>query len=58
MRKIWFSSKVACSMLLRRTALTRSVPKGFSMMMRERSTRSAFPSSSTTSGAAVGGTLR
>jgi hypothetical protein len=57
-RKIWSSSNVACSMLLSRTALVRSVPNGFSITMRDRSARSALASSSTTSGAATGGTLR
>ena len=40
------------------TALARSVPNGFSMMMRARSASPTSPSSRTTSGAAAGGTLR
>ena len=39
MRKIWLSSKVACSASFSRTALARSVPNGFSMMMRARSAK-------------------
>ena len=40
------------------TALARSVPKGFSMMIRERSTSPASPSRRTADNAALGGTLR
>ena len=39
------------------TALARSVPKGFSMMMRQRSTRPASASRRTADKAAFGGTL-
>ena len=35
MRKIWLSSNVACSVSFSSIALARSVPNGFSMMMRE-----------------------
>src|SRR4051794_19899939 len=41
MRKIWSSEKTSCSLAFSATALFRSVPNGFSMMMRERSTRPA-----------------
>ena len=58
MRKIWLSSNVSCSAALSRLALARSVPNGFSMMMRLRSTRPASPSVRTTASAAFGGTLR
>ena len=58
MRKIWLSSNVSCSAALSRRALARSVPNGFSMMIRARSTRSASPSIWTTARAAFGGTLR
>jgi hypothetical protein len=33
MRKIWSSAKTSCSWPLRETALSRSVPKGFSMII-------------------------
>jgi hypothetical protein len=57
MRKICSSSNTSCSSALRALALARSVPNGFSMMMRD---RSSFAASSvcTTSSAALGGTLR
>ena len=45
-RKIWLSSNVACSVSLSSIALARSVPNGFSMMMREPSASSALPSRS------------
>ena len=45
MRKICSSEKTSCSLLFSATALARSVPNGFSMMMRQRSTRPASASS-------------
>ena len=39
MRKIWLSSNVACSVSFSLIALARSVPNGFSMMMRARSAK-------------------
>jgi hypothetical protein len=51
-------ANTSCSALLSATALARSVPKGFSITMRERSTRSASPSICTAGSAALGGTLR
>ena len=57
-RKIWSSEKVSCTRRLSSTALLRSVPNGFSMTTRERSTRSASRSMSMTATAAFGGTLR
>ena len=41
-RKIWLSSKVACSVSLSAIAVARSVPNGFSMMMRDPSASSAL----------------
>ena len=35
MRKIWSSAKTSCSLAFSDTALARSVPNGFSMMMRQ-----------------------
>ena len=58
MRKIWLSSNVSCSAALSRRALARSVPNGFSMMIRLRSTSSASASVRTAASAALGGTLR
>jgi hypothetical protein len=58
MRKICSSWNTSCSLPLSVTALARSVPKGFSMTMRERSTSPASPSVRTTVSAALGGTLR
>ena len=58
MRKIWLSSNVACSVSLSSIALARSVPNGFSMMMRDPSASPVRPSSCKTSGAAAGGMLR
>ena len=58
MRKIWPSSNTSCSRVLSVTALSRSTPNGFSMMMRERSTNPASESSLTAGRAALGGTLR
>ena len=57
-RKICSSLKTRCSSLLRVTDEARSVPKGFSMMIRLRATRSASLRICTTSRAAFGGTLR
>ena len=58
MRKIWLSSNTSWIEAFRATALARSVPNGFSMMMRESLTRSAASRVLTTSRAALGGTLR
>jgi len=58
MRKICSSANTACRRALRLTALARSTPNGFSMMIREPSTRPASPSSRTAGSAAAGGTLR
>ena len=58
MRKICSSAKTSCSLAFSDTALARSVPKGFSMMMRECSTSPASPSMRTADSAAFGGTLR
>jgi len=52
------SEKTSCSLALSATALFRSVPNGFSMMIRERSTRSASANRRTADKAALGGTLR
>ena len=57
-RKIWSSSKTSCSWRLRSRADSRSVPNGFSMMIRLRSTRQASRNRCTTASAAFGGTLR
>ena len=57
-RKICSSSKTSCSAALSVFADSRSVPNGFSMMIRDRSTRPASSSWWTTSSAALGGTLR
>ena len=58
MRKICSSKNTSWSCRLSDTALARSVPKGFSMMMRERSISPASASRRTTESAALGGTLR
>ncbi len=58
MRKICSSLNTSCSLAFSRTALARSVPNGFSMMIRARSTSPASPSIRTTGSAALGGTLR
>ncbi len=58
MRKIWDSSKVSCTKSLSATALSKSVPNGFSITTRERSTRLASRSMVITSRAAFGGTER
>ena len=58
MRKICSSSKTWCSMSLSATALARSVPNGFSMTTRDRSTSLASDSSWITERSAAGGTLR
>ena len=57
-RKTCSSSKIRCTVSLSARALARSVPNGFSMMIRDRSTRSALPNISMTSAAALGGMLR
>ena len=57
-RKICSSSKTSCSSPFSFLAEARSVPNGFSMMIRLRSTRSASLSRCTTGSAALGGTLR
>ena len=56
-RKIWSSSKTSWTALSSR-ALARSVPNGFSMMIRECSTSPASRRVSITASAALGGTLR
>ena len=58
MRKIWSSANVAWSDALSALALQRSVPNGFSMMIRDRSASPAWLSVRTTPSAALGGTLR
>ena len=58
MRKICSSSKTWWSSALSARALSRSVPNGFSMMIRLRSTRPASASWCTTARAALGGTER
>ena len=58
MRKICSSSNTSCSFAFSATALFRSVPKGFSMTMREPSTRPASDSIRTADSAALGGTLK
>ena len=58
MRKICSSSKTSCSAALSFCADARSVPNGFSMMIRLRSTSFASSSRCTTASAAFGGTLR
>ena len=57
-RKICSSAKISCSEAFSARALARSVPNGFSMMMRDRSTSPASRRVRTTPCAAVGGTLR
>ena len=57
-RKIWSSRKTSWSSAFSFWALARSVPNGFSMMIRLRSTRPASWSSCTTASAAFGGTDR
>ena len=58
MRKIWFSSNVSWTNSLSSTALARSVPNGFSMTTRDRSTSFASRSMVITARAAFGGTDR
>ena len=58
MRKTCCSANTSCTSALSARALSRSVPNGFSMMMRAFSTRPASPSSRTVAPAAAGGTLR
>ncbi len=57
-RKIWRSWKVSWTRALSAIALVRSLPNGFSMITRARSTRPADLSMSITATAALGGTLR
>ena len=57
-RKICSSAKVSCSAALSARALARSVPNGFSMMIRERSTSPASRERPHDARAAAGGTLR
>ena len=57
-RKTWSSSKTLLTAPFRRCAEARSVPKGFSMMIRASSTNLAARRVRTTDGAAEGGTLR
>ncbi len=52
------SANTSCSRAFSDTALARSVPNGFSMMTRERSTSPASASRRTADSAAFGGTLR
>ena len=58
MRKICDSRKVSCTKSLSSIALARSVPNGFSITTRDRSTRSASLSIVMTASAALGGTDR
>ena len=58
MRKICDSSKTSCSCSLSDIALSRSVPNGFSITTRARSTSLAWSNMPITSSAALGGTLR
>jgi len=55
MRKTWSSANTACNAAFRLRALARSVPNGFSMMTRDRSTSPASPSGRTADSAALGG---
>ena len=57
-RKICSSSNVSCTKSLSATALARSVPNGFSITTRERSTSLASRSMVMTARAAFGGTER
>ncbi len=57
-RNTWLSGKTASTSALSVIALARSVPKGFSMMIRALSVSPASASTCTTAGAAAGGTLR
>ena len=58
MRKICSSRNVSCTKSLSATALARSVPNGFSITTRDRSTRLASRSVAITDRAAFGGTDR
>ena len=58
MRKTWDSSKTSWTRALSFFADSRSVPNGFSMMIRARSTRLPACSCSSTDSAALGGTER
>ena len=57
-RYTWSSVKTRSTAALRWRALTRSIPKGFSMMIRARSASPASPRVCTTTSAAWGGMLR
>ena len=57
-RKIWVSSNVLCTKAFSWIAEARSVPNGFSITTRERSTRPASRSMAMTARAALGGTER
>ena len=57
-RKIWSSVNAVRSVALSALALRRSVPNGFSTMIRDLSVSPAWPSVRTTPSAALGGTLR
>ena len=57
-RKICSSRNTSCSSAFSLRALSRSVPNGFSITIRLRSTSPASASSCTTDSAALGGTLR
>ena len=58
MRKIRSSAKTSWSFWFSDTAVARSVPNGFSMMIRERSTSPASAKRRTADRAAPGGTLK
>ena len=58
MRKICCSLKTSCKLAFKDMALGRSVPNGFSMMIRDRSTRFASPSIRAEGNAALGGMLK
>ena len=57
-RNTWSSSNTSRTNEFSRRALWRSVPKGFSMITRDRSVSPASPSVRTTASAAWGGMLR
>ena len=57
MRKIWSSANTLCSASLSAIALSRSVPNGFSMMMRDPPASWASLSILIADSAAFGGTL-
>src|ERR1700721_442043 len=58
MRYTCSSAKTSWTVAFRARALRRSIPNGFSMMMRARSTRLARPRVWTTARAAAGGRLK